>query len=42
MLSMFGHVSWETSENMVTWEREFITGKIMDYVELMYGNKEES
>ena len=32
---MYGHVSWETSENMVTWEREFVLEKTMEYIELM-------
>jgi hypothetical protein len=32
---MFGHVSWGTTENMATWERDFLLDKILDYIELM-------
>jgi len=39
---MFGHISWETIENMTTWEREFLLEKAMDWVEITSGNKKKS
>jgi hypothetical protein len=34
---MFGHVSWDTTENMVTWEREFLLDKAIEWIELTSG-----
>jgi len=37
---MFGHISMEITDNMVTWEREFMLDKMMEYLELASGKKE--
>lgn len=37
---MFGHISMEVTDNMATWEREFMLDKMMEYLELAAGKKE--
>jgi hypothetical protein len=40
VLSMFGHMSIEVTDNMATWERDFLLEKTLEYIELVTGKKE--